>query len=482
MLTEPCRRGKIGQVGSVNWPALGPTGSTVWSGAYRWSKDGLPLPWWKCDTLEAGQAREVVDDRGLVAGKDHPLALLLVLEGVHGIVVVAQQTLDPGAMQFHGTRARLFLQRRVHQRHQPLGPFAAEASLDVGQALAQPLGKGREPLLDAMQRDELGEQVDDVILEDALYPVGEAVFQPNQRIGLHAPVQRQRQRTAADDAPLVLQHEMLDAGGTLLEQVDGQAVLEIDLRRLWRGVAAEAGAAMVGMAFQVQCVGQSGQHFGLAGAGIPAQNHEIALRHRLLGGVDQETAQRLVATHHPRILDARLGFQPLLDDLRAQAAAETVQIALRVGPGERGPGPETFLLHRPADQPVAQLDGRLLAVLLVAGAHLLALDVIHQRQVHRGGEGALAKFDRRPGVHQGQILEEDVPVVTAVGAHQTTWTAYCRRSVSSPMGDRLRPSSAATARNSSSPSGATATSRPPKVCGSHSSSLCASLSGAARWP
>src|SRR5690606_39363719 len=82
MLTEPCRRGKIGQVGSVNWPALGPTGSTVWSGAYRWSKDGLPLPWWKCDTLEAGQAREVVDDRGLVAGKDHPLALLLVLEGV----------------------------------------------------------------------------------------------------------------------------------------------------------------------------------------------------------------------------------------------------------------------------------------------------------------------------------------------------------------------------------------------------------------
>src|SRR5690606_35543053 len=72
MLTEPCRRGKIGQVGSVNWPALGPTGSTVWSGAYRWSKDGLPLPWWKCDTLEAGQAREVVDDRGLVAGKDHP--------------------------------------------------------------------------------------------------------------------------------------------------------------------------------------------------------------------------------------------------------------------------------------------------------------------------------------------------------------------------------------------------------------------------
>jgi hypothetical protein len=46
-----------------------------------------------------------------------------------------------------------------------------------------------------------------------------------------------------------------------------------------------------------------------------------------------------------------------------------------------------------ADQLVAQGDGGGLALLLVAGADLLPLLVVHQRQVDHAGEGAFGEFD-----------------------------------------------------------------------------------------
>jgi hypothetical protein len=71
------------------------------------------------------------------------------------------------------------------------------------------------------------------------------------------------------------------------------AVLEVDLRRLRGGALAEAGAAVVGMAFEVQHVVQLVQHVGLAGAGQAAQQHEIALLDRLLGGFQQQVRMAL---------------------------------------------------------------------------------------------------------------------------------------------------------------------------------------------
>ena len=123
---------------------------------------------------------------------------------------------------------------------------------------------------------------------------------------------------------------------------------------------------------------------------------------------------------------------------------------------------------------MAQLDGGLLAVLLVAGADFLPLDVIHQRQIDHARKRAFVKFDRRAGVHQRPIVEENIAVIGAVAEHQITSTAFVCRSTSSPIGARLKPSSAATARNSSLPSGVTAINRPPLVCGSQSTRLCSS--------
>src|SRR5690606_39212413 len=109
------------------------------------------------------------------------------------------------------------------------------------------------------------------------------------------------------------------------------------------------------------------------------------------------------------------------------------------------------------DQLVAQGDGGGLAVLLVAGADLLPFLVVHQRQVDGAGEGAFGEFDRCAHVHHRHIVEEQLAVIGAVVAHQNTSTAWLCRSTSSPIGDSDRPSSAATARNSASPSGLTAT-------------------------
>ncbi|MNE11502.1 hypothetical protein D3C80_1042630 [compost metagenome] len=333
-----------------------------------------------------------------------------------------------------------------------------------------------------MEGDELGGEVDHVVAEDALDAAFQTVFQPYQRVLLHALVQRQRQRAAADQAALVLEDELLDAGGALLQQVNGQQVLEVDLSRLRRGVLAEAGAAMVGEAFQIEGIVQLRQHLGLAGAGEAANDDEVALGDRRLGGVDEEVAQRLVAADHPRILDAGLFLQPLLGDLRAQAAAEAVQVAVGIGASEGRPGLDALGLERAGHQLVTQLDGGVLAVLLVAGTDLLPLAVVHQRQVDRVREGTLGVFHRGAHVHQRQVVEKDVAVVGTVGTHQSTSTAWFCRATSSPIGASARPSSAARARNSASPAGSTATSRPPLVCGSQSSSFCASGSGAMLSP
>jgi hypothetical protein len=60
-----------------------------------------------------------------------------------------------------------------------------------------------------------------------------------------------------------------------------------------------------------------------------------------------------------------------------------------MGAGEIGPGLDALGFHRAAHQLMAQFDGRLLTVLLVAGADFLPLDVGHQRQIDHAGECAL---------------------------------------------------------------------------------------------
>ncbi|MCY1422266.1 hypothetical protein D9M71_379420 [compost metagenome] len=385
-------------------------------------------------------------------------------------------------MQVHCAAALLLFQGLAQDLRKPLITLATQALVDVGHALQHALGKQPAAVFVTVHADEFGTQIDHVVAQDAFHAVGKAVLQPHQRVLLHALIQLQRHRAAAHNPAFILQHELLDATGAFLQHVDGQLVLEVDLRRLRGGALAEAGAAMVGVAFQIEHVAQLVQHVGLAGAGQAAHQHEIALLYRLLGGLQQEGTHGLVATFDARVLDARLIAQPALHDLRAQAATEAVQVALGVGLGERCPGLQACLLGGAADQLVAQGDGGGLALLLVAGANPLPLLVVHQRQVGHAGEGALGEFDRGAHVHHRHVVEEQLAEVGAVGAHQITSTAWLCRSTSLPIGDSCMPSPAATARNSASPSAVTATSRPPLVCGSHSRCFCSSLRAPILWP
>ena len=67
--------------------------------------------------------------------------------------------------------------------------------------------------------------------------------------------------------------------------------------------------------------------------------------------------------------------------------------------GEGRPLRQALGLHFAAHQLVAQLDGRVLALLLVADADLGALLVAHQRQAERGGKCAVRKLRRSAHVH-----------------------------------------------------------------------------------
>ena len=231
---------------------------------------------------------------------------------------------------------------------------------------------------------------------------------------------------------------------------------------------------MVGVAFNVQGIGQLAEHFGLAGAGHAAEQHEITLDGGLFNSVHEERSHGLVATADPWVLDAGVGFQPLLHNLRTQPAAKTIQVTVGMGLGELCPLCNALGLDGAGHQLMPQHNRRLLPLLLVAGADALALVIVHQRQVDHAGERALDEFHRRAGIHHRPVAEENVAVIGDVSCHQNTSTALVCRSTRTPIGARLKPSSAATAWNSASPSGVTAISSPPLVCGSHSTRLCSS--------
>lgn len=298
--------------------------------------------------------------------------------------------------------------------------------MNIVQALGQALGKQCVAVF-AKELNELGTQIDDIVLEDALNPPRQAVFQPHHRHGLHAFVQGQRQGATADHAALVLKHKLFDCKGAFFQQVDRQTVLKIYIRRLPGGPLAEAGAPVIGMPFQVQGIAQLAEHFGLAGTCHATQQNEIALGRGLLQRIEQKGTHGLVATTHSRIVESRL-VQPLLDNLRTQAAAKAVQVAVRVGTGELCPLLNTLGLDRTGHQLMPQHNRRLLPLLLVASTHPLALVVGHQRQVDHAGERALDELNRGAGIHHRAVVEKNIAVIGDVDGHQDTSTALLCRS------------------------------------------------------
>lgn len=245
------------------------TGRRSWSGCWGPCRSGL----------------EVFAHLYSVPGKLDTLGLGIALIGIHRVVILRQQPFDPTPVQIHRATAQLLVQRFTHDRRQPLESLTAQALVDIGQALQHALGEQPPPQLFAVQRDEFGAQVDHVVAQDTFDTVLEAVLQPHQRVLLHALVQRQRHRATADDTAFIFEHELLDAACALFQHIDGQLVFEVDLRRLRRGAFAEAGTAVVGVAFKVEHVAQLLQHIGLAGAGKATQQDEIAVLHGVLGGI-----------------------------------------------------------------------------------------------------------------------------------------------------------------------------------------------------
>lgn len=180
---------------------------------------------------------------------------------------------------------------------------------------------------------------------------------------------------------------------------------------------------MIGIALQVQAIAQLSQHFGLAGAGHAAQQHQVTFGDRLLDGAEQEGTHGLVAATDPGVFDPRFVLEPLLDDLRTQATAKAIQHTVRMALGELGPGLDALRLDFTGHQLMAQDNGGLLPLLFVAGTDAFPFEVGHQRQIDHAGECALEKFDRRASVHHRPVVEEDIAVIGDVLGHQDTSTA-----------------------------------------------------------
>ena len=256
----------------------------------------------------------------------------------------------------------------------------------------------------------------------------------------------------------------------VLQQSDGQGVLESDLRWLPAETLAEGTAAVIGQTFQIDGMLQTLQQAGFGTAGLPRDNHETMLR-RSFQLMDQIAAHGLVTADDPRIGDTRF-LQPLLADAGAQPAPEAVEIAIGMDFGECLPCRNPAFLDCALHQSVTERDRGLLTFLFVTKTDLGPFVILHQGQIDRIRKRALGEFPGRTGIDHRGIGQEQPGEIAAIRADQRRRTQgpsvrACRR----PMQCTGTSADRSTASRVSAASGATAISRPPLVCGSHSSAF-----------
>jgi hypothetical protein len=258
-------------------------------------------------------------------------------------------------------------------------------------------------------------QVQHVVLDDHLNPFRQALLHHHHGAARHPLAQGLGQVQAADHAALVLHENPGLLPRQQLEQGDTEGVLEINLAGLGFRQLAEGGAPVPGQTLQVHAARQGADDPGLASAGFTADQDDIRPRQRALKFLQQEPAHRLVAAQHQRVIDT-LVAQPLAHRLRTQAAAETVQVPLRVAAGEFAPAGQAPGPHLSRHQLVTQLDGRGLALLFVTGADPGALLVGHQWQAVGAGKGPVSELRRGAHIHHRRVGEKQLPVVSGIGA------------------------------------------------------------------
>lgn len=121
--------------------------------------------------------------------------------------------------------------------------------------------------------------------------------------------------------------------------------------------------------------------------------------------VDQYMAQRLIATGDQGYINPRI-TQPLLGDVGAHAAAPAIEMSAWMIAGKSCPCVDTPLLDRTAHQLMAQRNGRLLALLFVTGANLLAFTGGEDGSVVRGGKTPRRELDLGPHIEKRCVVQE----------------------------------------------------------------------------
>ena len=221
---------------------------------------------------------------------------------------------------------------------------------------------------------------------------------------------------AADQLAFVFQQNPGRGLRPLPDHGDGQGIIEIDLGGLPPGASPEGGATMMSQAFQIHGVGLALDDPGLGAAGTATENVKGQRGDAGLQLVQQEAAHGLVAAGdqggiHPGVA------KPGLGGLAAQPATKAIQITVRVGLPPVLPGLHTPLPFLAADQLVTQINGRLLAMLLVADANPVAFVVVDQGDIGGAREGALGEFHRSTHIQQGRVVEKQGQVITGIVAH-----------------------------------------------------------------
>src|SRR5690606_40365168 len=118
----------------------------------------------------------------------------------------------------------------------------------------------------------------------------------------------------------------------------------------------------------------------------------------------QTTPQGFIATGYQGRVDTGL-TQPVLGGAAAQAATKTIEIAVGVRPPPVVPGAQTALLDLATDQLIAEINGRLLPLLLITQTDQMTFLVVDQRKVGGMGKRASGEFHRGADIQERRVVQ-----------------------------------------------------------------------------
>ena len=250
-----------------------------------------------------------------IAAEDDFFALPAELVVIHRIVVINQEGPDPGLVLLHLARLAVMLHGSsdfIREFRMPQSPQSLANTTEAAHDVVMP---GLERMPFTMDLLKVPECILDILFPGDFDAFIDTRLENDKISRLEAIEKIEGQVYRADVLSLVLNNQWWIANGPVLQQSNGERILEVDLRGLGDGVVSKGRTAMACEPLEIHAVRQASKKQGLADTCAPSNDDSIDFTGGCIELVDEESSQRLITALDAREALAGSFLQPMLRNL-----------------------------------------------------------------------------------------------------------------------------------------------------------------------